>query len=155
MTELRVALALVAVAMGPACSPTARDGERPVPEWVGPLRSVIAREEFDSADDELARRATDPADEYFAACLRAELHVKRADYDAAAAELRRALEREPTDAPRAWRAWLRYELGYLSFQYVGTPQQALELYGAALALDPRHYKALQHRGHVHAGLAAR
>ncbi len=153
VSELRLALALLAVGIGAACSPSARPPERPVPEWVHSIRFSVGTGEFEAADEELERRVLAPADDYFALCLRAEVHVKRADYEAAATDLRRALQREPVDAPRAWRAWLRYELGFLTFHFVGTPEEALGLYGAALEIDPRHYKALEHRGFVHAELA--
>lgn len=146
---LFVALGL---AFGGACSPSARSVERPVPEWTYPLRVSIGNGALDAVDAELERRAVQPADEYFALCLRAEVRVKLGRYDEAAADLRRALEQEPPDAPSAWRAWLRYELGFLTFHFVGTPQEALEHYGAALALDPRHFKSFEHRGFVHAEL---
>jgi tetratricopeptide (TPR) repeat protein len=152
VTERRDPRWLLAWALAGACSPSARSAERPVPQWTYPLRVSIGAGEFEQVDAELERRAAQPADEYFALCLRAEVRVKLERYDEAAADLRRALEREPPDAPSAWRAWLRYELGFLTFHFVGTPQEALELYGAALAIDPRHFKSLEHRGFVHAEL---
>lgn len=153
MIELRLALALAAMVMNAACSPSARDGQRPVPEWVHSMRLSVGSGEVEAVDAELERRARAPADDYFALCLRAEIHVKRADFEAAAKDLQRALEREPADAPRDWRAWLRYELGFLTFHFVGTPEEALGFYGAALEIDPLHYKALEHRGFVHAELS--
>jgi len=152
VTERRRLLFLVAVALAGACSPSARGVERPVPEWTYPLRVSIEHGDLERVDEELERRAALPADEYFALCLRAEVRVKLERYDEAAADLRRALAREPLDAPSDWRAWLRYELGFLTFHFFGPPQEALEHYGAALAIDPRHFKSFEHRGFVHAEL---
>ncbi|MBL8801735.1 MAG: tetratricopeptide repeat protein [Planctomycetes bacterium] len=152
MIDVRMLFVGLGLAFCGACSPSARGVERPVPEWTYPLRVTIGAGEFEAVDAELERRAALPADEYFALCLRAEVRVKLERYDEAAADLRRALEQERPDAPSAWRAWLRYELGFLTFHFVGTPQEALEHYGAALAIDPRHFKSLEHRGFVHAEL---
>lgn len=152
MIDVRVLFVGLGLAFGGACSTSARGVERPVPEWTYPLRVTIGAGEFAAVDAELERRAASPANEYFALCLRAEVRVKLERYDEAGADLRRALEREPPDAPSAWRAWLRYELGFLTFHFVGTPQEALEHYGAALAIDPRHFKSFEHRGFVHAEL---
>lgn len=152
MSDVRRLFVGLGLAFGGACSPSARGVERPLPDWTYPLRVRIGAGEFEQVDAELERRAASPVDEYFALCLRAEVRVKLERYDEAAADLRRALEREPRDAPSDWRAWLRYELGFLTFHFVGTPQEALEHYGAALAIDPRHFKSFEHRGFVHAEL---
>lgn len=122
------------------------------PRVVGAVRAAITAGSWSDADALLEPHLSSPTQDFFALCLRAELAVKRGEYDQAASDLRLALGREPRGAPDPWRAWARYELGYLTSQYVGSPQQALEFFDAALAINPRHYKALQHRGHVHAGL---
>jgi len=44
-------------------------------------------------------------------------------------------------------AWLVYERG-VALEELGRYPEAIESFGQALAIDPRHYKALQHRGWV-------
>lgn len=126
----------------------------PEPQWLPGVRALIDEQLFDEACEQVSQRLrADPRD-YFALCVRGECEAQMLLHEEAALSLERARQVEPADAPVKWKAWLRYELGYLTLNFLGTPAQAIARFDEALGLDPRHFKALQHRAHAHQTLGA-
>lgn len=162
---LGLACAALACQSGPASAPSDEASSEsgasavsgvsaPEPEWLPGVRALIDGQLFDEAYEQLSQRVrADPGD-YFALCVRGECEVQLLMYEEAAHSLERAREVEPLDAPLRWKAWLRYELGYLKLEFLGTPAEGLASFDEALSLDPRHFKALQHRAHAHQRLGA-
>lgn len=120
----------------------------PEPQWLNGVRALMDQQLFDEAHEQLSQRLRADPHDYFALCVRGECEAHLLLYEEAGLSLERAREVEPADAPVQWKAWLRYERGYLKLSFLGTPAEGIACFDEALSLDPRHFKALQHRAHA-------
>jgi len=117
------------------------------------VRKLIDAHRLDEALRLTTSRLERRPDEHRTRCLRAEVEVKLGLYDEASRDLERAIAVESADVDAADRAWTRYELGYLQLNFVGAVERAIASFDSALEIDPRHYKALEHRACAFAALS--
>jgi tetratricopeptide (TPR) repeat protein len=104
-------------------------------------RELAARRQFADALEVIDRAVALAPNDVEARRLRVHCLAGVEAFDELLVECDRTIALGPPDA------WLVYERG-VALEELGRYPDAIESFGGALALDPRHYKAFQHRGWV-------